>query len=56
LRLESIPGVRRAADLGREEIERARAQHDGDVRAMAAALRVSTAGLEQRLRKLQIEP
>jgi two-component system nitrogen regulation response regulator GlnG len=56
LRLESIPGVSKAADLQREEIERARAQHDGDVRAMAAGLRVSTAGLEQRMRKLKIEP
>ena len=47
LRLESIPGVRKAADVGPEEIRRVRERHDGDVAAMAAELRVSAA-LDQR--------
>ena len=54
LRLESISGVRKAGELRREEIERARESHGGDLVAMAAELRVSAAGLGQRMRKLGI--
>ncbi len=54
LRLESIPGVRKASDLSREEIEEARRKTHDDAVTAATGLRVSVAGLEQRMRALKI--
>lgn len=54
LRLESIPGVRKASDLDQKEIEEALRKTDSDVAAAATLLEVSIAGLAQRMRALKI--
>lgn len=43
-------GIRKAADLGRDEIERCQRQHGGDVEAMAGGLEVSKRGLKIRMK------
>ncbi len=50
--LGSLPGLRKGSDLSSGEIERARAEHGGDLRAVAAALEVSPRALKLRLRQL----
>ncbi len=52
LRLESMTGVKKAAELSRREIEDTLRGHGRNLPAAAAELRVSVAGLEQRMRKL----
>ena len=49
--IEKCPRVRKAADLGREEIEQALASHDDDV-AVARTLEVSLQGLRMRMKAL----
>ena len=46
--------IRRASQLGAEELADCRRRHGGDVEAMAAELRVSSAGLRHRLRELAL--
>jgi len=50
--IEGCPRVRKAADLGREEIEDAVARGGGDLEAVAAALEVSVQGLKLRMKTL----
>ncbi|HOX43874.1 MAG TPA: sigma 54-interacting transcriptional regulator [Myxococcota bacterium] len=50
--MEQIPGLRKARDLGREELERGLAECGGDLEALAARLEVSPHGLKLRLKEL----
>ncbi len=50
--IDGHPEVRKAADLGSEEIEGALARRDGDREAVAAELRVSVQGLKRRMTAL----
>ena len=52
--IDRCPEIRRAAELGAEELVACRARHDGDLDAMAEELKVSRYGLQQRLRELEI--
>jgi two-component system nitrogen regulation response regulator GlnG len=51
-RIERSPRVRKAADLGREEIEACAARCGGDLDAMVEALEVSKRGLQRRMAQL----
>jgi two-component system, NtrC family, nitrogen regulation response regulator GlnG len=53
--MKQCPRVRRAADLGREEIEDAIRRHDGDLDAAADELGVSKRALVLRMRALGID-
>jgi two-component system nitrogen regulation response regulator GlnG len=53
--IDRSPAIRKAADLSREEIQRVREEHGGDVNAMGEALEVSTAGLQQRMKELGVD-
>ena len=46
------PGIRKAGDLSREEIEEARERSDGSLDAMVDALEVSERGLLRRMTQL----
>ncbi len=50
--IDRSPNIRKARDLGSEEIERARRRNDGDLDAMAAELEVSRKGLSRRMTQL----
>jgi two-component system nitrogen regulation response regulator GlnG len=50
--VDECPRVRKASDLGREEVERVLGEMDGDVDTAAARLEVSAHGLRLRLRDL----
>jgi two-component system, NtrC family, nitrogen regulation response regulator GlnG len=50
--IDRSPAIKKAADLGRREIRRARDACDGDLLAMSERLEVSLAGLQQRLNEL----
>jgi len=50
--IDRSPNVRKARDLGREEIERCRRRQDGNLDAMAAELEVSRKGLSRRMTQL----
>ncbi len=50
--IDRSPNVHKARDLGREEIERCRRAHDGDLDAMAMELEVSRKGLSRRMTQL----
>jgi len=52
LLMDRSPRIRKAADLGADEIAAGRARHGDDLAAMAAELEVSEDGLRQRLRLL----
>lgn len=52
--IDRNPKVRKAGDLSREEILRARREQEGDLAAMGEALEVSTSGLQQRMKELEI--
>ena len=52
--IDRHPRVRKAGDLSREEILRARSEHAGDPVAMGEALEVSVSGLQQRMKELEI--
>jgi two-component system, NtrC family, nitrogen regulation response regulator GlnG len=54
LLIERCPGIRKASDLGRNEILECRIQCQGDLDAMVARLEVSRSGLLQRMRRLGI--
>jgi transcriptional regulator of acetoin/glycerol metabolism len=54
MRLETCQGVRKAKDLGREEILNAARSSNGDLSAMAERLQVSEHGLKLRMRALEI--
>jgi two-component system nitrogen regulation response regulator GlnG len=51
--IDQSKDIRKAADVGREELERALAQCEGDVERAAALLEVSPRGLKLRLRQLR---
>ncbi len=51
-RIERSPKVRKAADLGREEIELCSARCGGDLDAMVESLEVSKRGLQRRMAQL----
>ncbi|HEX6203262.1 MAG TPA: sigma 54-interacting transcriptional regulator [Thermoanaerobaculia bacterium] len=53
--IDRIPDLRKAADLVREEVLRAREACAGDLHGMSDRLEVSVAGLQQRMRELGIE-
>lgn len=53
--IERSPAVRKAADLGRDEILRSMEDHGGDLEAMSRMLEVSPSGLRQRMKELGIE-
>ena len=50
--IDRCPGIRKARDLARDELEACRAAAGGDLDAMAAQLRVSRRGLLLRMREL----
>jgi two-component system nitrogen regulation response regulator GlnG len=50
--LDTFPSVRKAMDLSREEIVEAGERCGGDLRGMAAILRVSEAGIRRRMKQL----
>ena len=50
--IDRCPRIRRASELGREEIDAVRERHDGDLDAMAEELEVSRYGLQRRMREL----
>ncbi|MCC7534857.1 MAG: sigma-54-dependent Fis family transcriptional regulator, partial [Deltaproteobacteria bacterium] len=50
--IDGSASIRKASDLGKDELELALASSAGDIDAMARALRVSKRGLQLRLRKL----
>jgi two-component system nitrogen regulation response regulator GlnG len=52
--IERFPGVRKPADLGRDEIERCRERCGGDIEAMVDELQVSRKGLRRRMTELGI--
>lgn len=54
--IEKSGAVRKAADLGREEILKTLRELDGDLQAMGEALEVSVPGLRQRMKELGLEP
>lgn len=54
-RIRALPDVRLARDLGREELERAKAIHGRDLDALADSLQVSGHGLRLRLRELGLD-
>lgn len=53
--IERNPEIRKAADLGREEIASVRQECDGDVVEMSRRLKVSSSGLRQRMRELGVD-
>lgn len=53
--MDRSPAVRKASELDRDEILRAREECRGDLAAMGERLEVSTAGLRQRMKELAIE-
>jgi DNA-binding NtrC family response regulator len=53
--IERCPTIRKARDIGADEIAQSRRAHGGDVAAMAASLQVSERGLKLRMRELGIE-
>lgn len=53
--IDRNPAVRKASDLDRAEILRAREECGGDLAAMGERLEVSTSGLRQRMKELAIE-
>lgn len=54
LLIDGCPAIRKAGDLSVAELERAHAEHGGDVSAMVAALEVSQRGLKRRLAELGV--
>ena len=50
--IDECPAIRKAADLGREEIEEALARCGGDLEALAGELEVSLRGLKRRMTAL----
>lgn len=52
--MEKCPGVRKAVDLTREEIEASLERHEGDLEAMVDELQVSGNGLQMRMKELGI--
>jgi two-component system nitrogen regulation response regulator GlnG len=52
--MERCPGIRKARDIGRDEIVDCYEEHAGDMAAMARALQVSERGLKLRMRELGI--
>lgn len=50
--IEACDGVRKAVDLGAEDIQPVRDRHSGDLAAMAQELRVSEQGLKRRMTSL----
>ncbi len=53
--MEKCPGVRKAVDLTREEIEASLERHQGNLDAMVDELQVSGNGLQMRMKELEIE-
>jgi two-component system nitrogen regulation response regulator GlnG len=53
--IERCPGIRKARDIGADEIVASQQAHAGDVAAMAEELQVSERGLKLRMRELGIE-
>src|SRR6185436_9700753 len=51
-RIDRSPNVRKAADLGREEIEASHARCAGDLDAMTEELEVSKRGLQRQMKRL----
>ena len=52
--IDRCPRIRRASELGLEEIAASRQRHDGDLDAMAGELEVSRYGLQRRMRELEV--
>ena len=54
-RIDRSPNIRKAADLGREEIAACASRFGGDLDAMVEELEVSKRGLQRQMKKLGIE-
>ncbi len=54
-RIDRSPNIRKAADLGREEIEACSGRFGGDLDAMVEELEVSKRGLQRQMKKLGME-
>jgi len=52
--IDRNPKIRKAGDLSRDEILRAREECEGELAAMGEALEVSISGLQQRMKELEI--
>jgi two-component system nitrogen regulation response regulator GlnG len=52
--IDEMPGIRRATQVGRDEIEKAIAETGGDLKAMVRRLKISRHGLQRRLRELEL--
>jgi len=52
--IDRSPSLRRAADLGPDELEESFERHDGDLESMSEQLKVSPQGIRERLREVGV--